>query len=344
MNPTGAAAFAAFGSSVILVGLALWHSKRTGVIDVPNSRSSHQVATPRGGGVGLVLSTALVLAAQAYRLRLPYGPELVLVGIALGALSFIGWRDDRGLAPMKLRFAIQIAAAIALAALVNVVVPIEGWKNLLWLVAWAFWTLSAINVFNFMDGIDGMIATQGVIFGLYVSVLTQPTSLAGLGGLVLACSSLGFLVWNWAPAKIFMGDVGSAPLGFFIVIVGALATSERLTPILIFLPLAPLFFDATATLFYRWRRGAVLTTPHRSHLYQRMANDGWGHGVVTAFYGLAAILGGIIGLASRVTSATIIYSAIVIYLVIIVFMWTFLNRQFPIDSERSMRTVDRSIT
>jgi Fuc2NAc and GlcNAc transferase len=341
MSWAGVVAVTAFVSSVLLVGIALWYARRTGIIDVPNSRSSHKVATPRGGGIGLVLSTAVVLALQAYRFRPTYIPELLLLGLAIVALALVGWRDDRGLASMGVRFAIQVAAAFALATLINRIEPLEGWRNLVWVGVWAFWTLSAINVFNFMDGIDGMIAGQAAVFGFYVGALAPRSSVAALSGIILACSSMGFLVWNWPPARIFMGDVGSAPLGLFIVFVGALTAAEGVTPALVFLPLFPLFFDATATLLQRWRRGESLTTAHRSHLYQRLANDRWGHGVVTAWYALGAILGGFLGLALEGTQATIIASAVLTYLLVIAVTWVVLDRQFPGYVEQRTRVVDR---
>jgi UDP-N-acetylmuramyl pentapeptide phosphotransferase/UDP-N-acetylglucosamine-1-phosphate transferase len=165
---------------------------------------------------------------------------------------------------------------------------------------WVFWTVSSINVTNFLDGIDGMIGLQGLVFGLHVARLDSGQGSASIMAAALAGSAVGFLAWNWAPAKIFMGDVGSAALGMLLVVTGVLAQRTGQWPVsVVFLPLYPIFLDAAATLFRRWRRGDSLTQAHRAHLYQRLANGGWGHAPVSLLYGAAAVAGLVVSFAAE---------------------------------------------
>jgi UDP-N-acetylmuramyl pentapeptide phosphotransferase/UDP-N-acetylglucosamine-1-phosphate transferase len=165
---------------------------------------------------------------------------------------------------------------------------------------WAFWTVSAINVVNFIDGIDGLVGAQLVVFGGYVALAAPPASAARALGIAAAAASAGFLVWNWSPAKIFLGDVGSGAYGVVAVLAGvALLAATRMSLLQAFLPLAAVFLDATVTLVRRAREGARLTVAHRSHLYQRLANGPWSHAMTATVYAAAAVGGAFVGLAAN---------------------------------------------
>jgi Fuc2NAc and GlcNAc transferase len=284
----------AFALATVLVGAMIWFTRRFDLMDVPNHRSSHSVPTPRGGGLGIVLTllafgpTIGAGASQWDRARRVWA-------LALLSVAIIGMIDDRASVSVRWRFAVHLFAAALVAYLAREATPIT-FTGMMWLPFWVFWTVSAINVVNFMDGIDGLIASQTAIFALYLVGMSPGESIATRGALVLAVACLGFLTWNWPPARVFMGDVGSGPVGVAIVLCGLLAAFNGLSPVVAFFPLLPLFLDATLTLIARWRRGERLSQPHRSHLYQRMANGGLGHRRVTLMYGLAALIGAAVGL------------------------------------------------
>jgi UDP-N-acetylmuramyl pentapeptide phosphotransferase/UDP-N-acetylglucosamine-1-phosphate transferase len=325
---------AAFAFCVVGAGLVLVYSRRTGLVDVPNQRSSHSVPTPRGGGIALVASVLAVTAYEAITLN----PEARVsvacgfLGVGLMMLMVVGWLDDHGWldyhrsATIVLRLPFHLLCGLAAAALVNVIAPMPGIANIAWLAWWIFWTAASINIVNFMDGIDGMVSSQGLIYGIFLFALS-PSGLAGRFGLVLAGACLGFLVWNWAPAKIFMGDVGSGPLGLLLVIGGALAL-EGAPAVLVFLPLFPLFFDALATIIIRFRAGEPVLHPHRDHLYQRVANSGVGHAFVSTIYALAAAIGAITAVSVRNASPLVVATSIAVYCATTVLAWAFIHARF----------------
>jgi UDP-N-acetylmuramyl pentapeptide phosphotransferase/UDP-N-acetylglucosamine-1-phosphate transferase len=151
------------------------------------------------------------------------------------------------------------------------------------------WVVSAVNVVNFMDGIDGLIGTQAMVFGAHLTLMASTNGVAEVMGLGLIGAAAGFLIWNWAPARIFMGDVGSGSLGFLFVLGGLLVMHEgRIGLIAAFLPLYPLFLDASVTLVLRAWRHERVAQAHRSHFYQRLANGPWNHAQVSILYAVAA--------------------------------------------------------
>jgi UDP-N-acetylmuramyl pentapeptide phosphotransferase/UDP-N-acetylglucosamine-1-phosphate transferase len=136
------------------------------------------------------------------------------------------------------------------------------------------------------------VASQIAVFAFSLACFPDPTSVAAFVEVVLGAACLGFLPWNFPRARIFLGDVGSGALGFFVPMLALLAMQRQEVDVIrAHLPLLPLFADATWTIYRRWRNGERLTAPHRSHLYQRLANDGLGHTAVTAMYTAAAGLG-----------------------------------------------------
>jgi Fuc2NAc and GlcNAc transferase len=317
----------AFVLSVTGVGLALAYARRAGLIDVPNHRSSHSIPTPRGGGIALVAS---VLAASIYEVaRIDQGSWKVFVVLlgAIVALTVVGWLDDRGSMRFEVRLGVHFICGVVVALLVNRIAPLPGLLNIAWLAWWIFWTVASINIVNFMDGVDGMVASQGVVYGIFLFALLSDSSLGGGFGLILAGACLGFLVWNWSPAKMFMGDVGSGPLGVFFAIGGALA-QQGASVALVFLPLFPLFLDALLTLIIRFRRGEKLTDAHRSHLYQRLANGGYGHARVTLIYALAASVGAAVAVSVKEAATSRMTAVILLYTFGVVIGWKLLHDRF----------------
>jgi Fuc2NAc and GlcNAc transferase len=261
---------------------------RQGVLDLPNHRSSHVEPTPRGGGLAIVVCALAALAWLGASQRLPLGVS-VLLGVGGGIIAGTGYIDDRrGLPPLP-RFVVHVVASI-LAVITyfslseTAQLGYVEWLTAALLVLCATWS---INLFNFMDGIDGIAASQAV-FICTASAILFPDADSNLTGwlvLVLATAgaSLGFLVWNWSPARIFMGDVGSGFLGFWLV---ALALALDAVGILSFwtsVILNALFIgDATATVVRRVLSGERWYEAHRSHVYQAFARRWRSHRKVTS--------------------------------------------------------------
>jgi UDP-N-acetylmuramyl pentapeptide phosphotransferase/UDP-N-acetylglucosamine-1-phosphate transferase len=281
------------GSFVLATGaveVVRRHALRNRLLDVPNDRSSHTVPTARGGGLGVITVVALLWSGAIVAWAPPARVELTLCLAAMVSVAAVGWLDDKGGLGVRPRLLVHVLAGGTLAVLSARV----GWH---WTIAlwWALWTVSSINVVNFMDGIDGLIASQTVIAALSIATLAPADGLARPFALAIAGATGGFLLWNWPPARIFLGDVGSGALGFALVLAGALVVSERGADFVrAFCPLFPLFLDAAWTILRRARRGERLTAAHRSHLYQRLANGGWGHARVTVLYAAAATMGALI--------------------------------------------------
>lgn len=277
--------------SAVLVGVVRAYALRSDLLDVPSDRSSHRHPVPRGGGAGVVVAILSVLAWQVSRAgAMPARLGAALAAVALVAL--VGWLDDRRSLRAAPRLAVHTVAGIAVTWAVPGAPGPFGAVGILAVAWWIAWAVSMINVTNFMDGIDGLIGSQMAIFGLHLWSIAPGDSTAGVTGSVLLGASLGFLAWNWAPARVFLGDVGSGSLGLVACLGGALAAVAGAAPVEIaFLPLFPLFLDATVTLVRRLRRGEPMGQAHREHLYQRLANGGWGHARTAATYGIAALLG-----------------------------------------------------
>lgn len=270
-------------AAALATGLALRWLKARAILDRPNHRSSHSVATPRGGGLGTVPVVLLVWAAVGLSGEaVPAGwPVIVLAAAALAAQS---WRDDRrGLSP-AVRLVVQAAAVAAglsvmpaSALIFQGVVPLPVDRALAFLV-WLWF----VNLVNFMDGIDGITGTELASVGLGLALTAWIAGIADdtiLPAVALAGASLGFLVWNWAPARIFLGDVGSVPLGY---ISGWLLLQAAISGLWVAAVIVPLYYlaDSTWTLGARLLRGEKVWQAHRQHFYQRAIRAGADHGSV----------------------------------------------------------------
>lgn len=257
---------------------------RRSILDRPNERSSHATPTPRGGGIaviGVILPAwALIAALSSQR---PATMAVVLAG-ALG-LALLSWGDDRSGLPVAIRLAAQAVTVVVVLTmapgrfdLFADLVP--DWVDLAVIaLAWIWF----INLFNFMDGIDGIAGGEAASIGIGAAIV------AGVAGLdwpimakaiALAGAAVGFLYWNWQPARIFLGDVGSVPLGYLIGwLLLELAQAGQFAAAIIL----PLYFlaDATITLVRRVLNRERVWQAHRSHFYQRAVAGGLAHAQVT---------------------------------------------------------------
>lgn len=273
----------------LLTGAMRWMALSRGLLDVPNERSSHTIVTPRGGGLAIVLIMTVVLAGLVVLGRAALVAPLALIcgGIAVAGVGFL---DDRQGVSVGVRLSVHVAAAVWAVYWIGGLPPLQlgdhslylGWVGNLLAVVAVMWTL---NLFNFMDGIDGIAASEAAFVALAGAVLGivggAPLD-ASLPGLVLAAACGGFLLWNWPPAKIFLGDVGSGYLGYAIAVLTLTAGHERPAALWTWLILGGVFFvDATVTLVRRTIRGERVHEAHRSHAYQWLARRWASHGRVT---------------------------------------------------------------
>jgi Fuc2NAc and GlcNAc transferase len=264
---------------------------RHGLLDVPNARSSHAIPTPRGGGLAIA---TVVLAADAYLLLNHQLASLrATVALLAGglAVAIVGLMDDRRGVSARSRFVVHgVACAAVVSALPEL--PFQpigrhaidlGWPGTLLSLVGCAWFL---NLFNFMDGIDGIAAAEAAFLAAAAAVLLQwaGAPVAAVAVFVaVSASSLGFLAWNWSPARIFMGDVGSGFLGFVLAGLALWSTVSFGIPVWTWLILGSLFIaDASVTLVRRMLRGDDWTSAHRSHAYQRLSRRWASHSRVTA--------------------------------------------------------------
>ncbi|MCW8871691.1 MAG: glycosyltransferase family 4 protein [Xanthomonadales bacterium] len=280
--------------SWVLTGLATWYASRLGLLDHPGDRHSHRHPTPRGGGAGLVLAMAAASTLFVPASMPDYWLSCALPGFVV--LAITGWWDDHRSLSVRLRILVQLAVTVYLLACVTG----SGWiAGMIPLAVAGLFVIWMTNLYNFMDGSNGMAGLQGVFAG---SVLAALYWLSGDGqsallGLLLAAACAGFLPWNLGRARVFMGDVGSLALGFGFAAVlvhgvssGAFTLPVGLLVMLLFLT------DATLTLLARVIRGERWYNAHRQHLYQRLIAHGWSHGRVAMLYqaiNLALVLPGI---------------------------------------------------
>jgi Fuc2NAc and GlcNAc transferase len=283
-----------FGLALLSVSLSAagaWfiskYGRQFGLLDKPNERSSHHLATPKGGAVGILLA---FICASIY---LDILPSFWLTATVLAGFSFIGDRID--ISPL-LRFFFQFAASL-IVLFGYLKAPSSPEFTSLLIVPLALFIVGTANYYNFMDGINGIAGITGVVgFGL-LALFAQTRGFdlqLKLLSICLSLGCLGFLPLNIPHARVFMGDVGSILLGFvFAVLVVWLANS-----ILDFICLAsfmfPFYADELTTEFVRLKDRERLWTPHRRHLYQIMANEcGIAHWKISMGYGMAQLIIGI---------------------------------------------------
>jgi Fuc2NAc and GlcNAc transferase len=279
----------AFGVSLIATGLMRRYALRENLLDVPNSRSSHLLPTPRGGGLAIVLafSVALIAAAIVTKFNARLLSALLVGGGAIGCIGFV---DDHRSVPAVLRLSVHVLAALFAVLLLGGIpeAALAGWGVNGDYVAIAIAVVAlvwATNLFNFMDGIDGIAGTEVVfvsIAGAWLNWQAGGDSTLTTATLCLAAASAGFLCWNWPPARIFMGDVGSGFIGFVIAVLGLTISQRGTVPIEVWLILGGVFVvDASVTLIRRVFRGDRWFEAHRTHAYQHLAQRWKSHVAVT---------------------------------------------------------------
>ena len=301
---------ASFALSAFVTWLSILYARRQNLVDLPGQRRSHASPTPRGGGIGIVISALVLFCGQLLLAQQVSVRALgVAVAVALALVSIVGWIDDHRPLSARLRIVVHFVAALVLIAVpmagdilslppqfahpmrlnlfdslfsFSAVVAIVGVLCLI--VVWS------INLHNFMDGINGILAWQAIFVFAMLGALTSSRS-QQLSTWLLAAATLGFLPFNFPHARIFMGDVGSGALGLLIVVAAGMTlntTRPLLAPALI--AVSAFATDSTCTLLSRVLRGRRWYSPHREHLYQWMTRTGMSHVRVVVWYGLWNLL------------------------------------------------------
>lgn len=264
--------------------LSLRYATIRRLVDKPNERTSHVIPTPRGGGIAIALCVFLTtvflqLSAEKYYMALW---ALLGGGFLIAALGCV---DDHGHVPAPIRFLLQMVAALWMIFCVGgyetTWIANDGIKlGILGVPCAVLATVWLINLYNFMDGIDGYAASEAIFVALMSVFLFWHVGngVMALLAMVLAVSSAGFLLWNWAPAKIFMGDVGSTLLGFIFACFAMVGSSmNHISPLYWMLALSVFIADATYTLLQRLIYGEPWYKPHRTHAFQRLVQLGYSH-------------------------------------------------------------------
>lgn len=245
-------------------------------MDIPNERSSHVLPTPRGGGLAIVITwyigISIMFSFKMIDNRLYYA---LLSGILLAIVSLID--DVINLKPV-FRLLAQVITTITAFIFLKGINPvnISGNEINLWYLGYPITIIGMvwfINLFNFLDGIDAYASIEAIAVAIGLYIFT-----GNIISVILIASVLGFLIWNWPKAKIFMGDVGSTQLGFILVVLGIYFHNNQQFSIIHWVLLtSPFWFDATFTLFRRWKNKEKLSEAHKKHAYQRIVQAGFSH-------------------------------------------------------------------
>ena len=261
--------------SILLCWLYLMLARHRQWLDRPNERSSHRTPTPHGGGAALLLAFMVGLLVSA-----PWDGAYLLLACVAFLLTLVGVVDDLWDLSVRLRMLLYLACCLLLAM---AWLPANGPMDWLLIGMVVFAMLWFLNLYNFMDGIDGIAATQCIAACASAALL----SWVGGGGsgnsyaffcLLLAAAHVGFLVWNWPPARLFMGDAGSVPTGLLLAGLALLgALQGQLNPVCWLILLAAFITDASWTLLWRLFSGQPVTQAHRLHAYQRLSRHWQSH-------------------------------------------------------------------
>ena len=286
-------------------------------LDQPNARSLHTKPVPRGGGIAIWLGWLATLCWQ------PIDQAWLIPLLLLVAISYL--EDRRGL-PVHLRLALHILAAVWLTWFVTMEQPLAIQLAIALALVWM------LNLYNFMDGSDGL-AGGMTLFGFSAYALAafiEGDRDFALLNLCLVFSSLAFLLYNFHPARIFMGDTGSVPIGFLAGAFGLIGWQKGLWsylfPILVFLPFIA---DATITLFRRLLKGEKIWRPHRDHYYQRLVQLGYGHRGTAYIYYMLMLATGATAVA---THRSVALTGVWIWLALLAVLYFMVGRRWKHES------------
>ena len=266
----------ALASLALLSALLVYAMIRVAILDTPGHRSSHDRPTPKGGGVGVVVSFLVGMAILH--------PAVSLMA-AVALLALVSWLDDVRQFPPMVKLAAQVAASVLV---------LSGTHLPLWGLTVGFaWLMFATNALNFIDGLNGLAAGSMALASLFIG-LTAPNELEAVAGCVLAAGLVGFLPFNYPRAAIFLGDVGSQAAGMAVAALGLLRWQDPVPGSVLVMPLllSGILFDVAFTLCRRLLAGDRLTEAHRGHLYQLAFRSGMPAPLVTLLHWGFVLWGG----------------------------------------------------
>ncbi len=287
-----APAAVAFAFAVVATPLVLAAAQRFGLLDRPNERSSHTRVTPRGGGVGVALALADALLVSGTG-----GERGVAFLVGALAMALLGLCDDRFSLPALPRLVAQVLVAAglvwALGGLSSLPLPPPLAVDLGALGAplAVVWIVAVVNFYNFLDGIDGLAGLQGVVTAAGIALAAWEPFAAAFGA-ATAGACLAFLLFNWSPARLFLGDAGSLLLGYTFASLPLLAPPGVRSSSFLLVALSLFLFLADAT----WTRLSLIASrarwyaPHREHVYQRLVASGWSHARTASLIGAGSVL------------------------------------------------------
>ena len=275
---------ACFIFSMTVTGFLQKYALKHSLIDVPNERSSHLIPTPRGGGLSIVIPVLLCIVVLFLTAQIDRNFALAL-GTGCFFVASIGWIDDHQHIPANWRALLYGIAAVLAVYFLNESDDFQSvFHQLPFAIVSSFliviWIVWMTNLYNFMDGTDALAAIQTICTSLLVGLLFWLQGQYGLATVcfVIAASSCGFLFWNWPPAKIFMGDVGSCSLGFCFGVLVVIGEIQGSVPFTVFFILLSIFIcDTTLTLLMRVFANEKWYQAHKSHAYQRLVQLGMSH-------------------------------------------------------------------
>lgn len=315
---TAGIALAALAISALVTRMAIAYAHRRRLIDEPGRRRSHAMPTPRGGGIGMVIA---VLACLGVPLLVD-GTHRVVIPLAYGLVAAIGWIDDHRPLSARLRiFVHAVAAALVFVTAMHVGGVAFDAGTAFGALVIVFALVGSINLHNFMDGIDGLLAVQGVFVCAVIGVLSamHGDGQVARAAFVVGAATLGFLPFNFPRARIFMGDVGSGSLGFALGLLCIAAAGQGATiAACVAIAVSAFVIDAGATLLSRMLAGRRWYSAHREHLYQWLVRDGRSHSRVVGLYAgwnvlvVLPVVGGLV--ASRAAPMAAIAVVAAVYL------------------------------
>jgi UDP-GlcNAc:undecaprenyl-phosphate GlcNAc-1-phosphate transferase len=302
VSGTGAFTAVAACGGIVLVAepVTIGILRRWQVIDVPGRRSSHLVPTPRGGG--LPIAVGLLAAAALTR----YGASAAFAA-AVGLLGALGLADDLRTLPVGRRLALQAVGSVIAAVLLLAGLHLKPAEAMVAIAVAAVWITGFVNVFNFMDGVNGISAAHALIAGIAYACYGEWEQSYFLiyAGLAIALSALLFLPWNAGRARVFLGDVGSYALGAALAVLAARAVLRGVPVEAVLGPLALYLADTGWTLLRRVRAREPWLQSHRTHVYQQWCDAGWSHQEVTLMTGALTILLTLLGAVSLTHDLTL---------------------------------------
>ena len=312
----------------VMTGVVRRYALAREVLDLPNERSAHIAPTPRGGGLALVGVVSLGVILLQLKGDVPSNITIAIVGGGL-VTAAVGWLDDR----RGLGAGFRILAHFAAAAWA--VVWLGGFPHLTFgtsrlafgLIGSVFAVIAIvwlINLYNFMDGIDGIAGVNALIAAGFGAFLLYGSGNAGLASiaLLIAGASLGFLIWNWSPARIFLGDAGSGALGFYFGVLAVASENSGALPFFAWMILLAVFLvDSTVTLSRRFVRRERWYAAHNNHAYQRAVRAGFSHGAVSISVALIdALVGLAVVAAVRAGNGILLVGAVTLMLLLSIYV------------------------